>query len=459
MQPLVTPEQMRRFDADASVPAPVLIERAGAAVAQHAVAMLGGTYGRRVVVVAGKGTNGLDGRVAARRLTARGVAVQVMEAIEVEGSRLPSADLVIDAAYGTGFRGVWRSPDPGSAPVLAVDLPSGVDGLTGRAGPTVRPAHRTVTFAALKPGLVFGAGARLAGEIHVAAIGLETPGVRTHVVEATDVARWCVPRAADAHKWRHAVRVVAGSAGMLGAAHLASAAALRSGAGMVHLSSPGVVNDPSRPVELVGVPLGAVAWADDVVGGLDRFGALVIGPGLGRADDVMRETRRLALAAGVPTVIDGDGLFALAWHAEGARHLLRQRTAPTVLTPHDGEVALLTGQRPGDDRVAAARQLAHDFGCVVLLKGAATVVADPDGSVLVTNSGDQRLATAGTGDVLAGVVAALLSRGVPPLEAAAGAAWVHGEAASRGWSTGLVAGDLPQLLPPVWSDLEALRHG
>lgn len=459
MQPLVTPEQMRRFDAEAAVPAPVLIERAGAAVAQHAIDMLGGTYGRRVVVVAGRGTNGLDGRVAARRLSARGVAVQVMDAIEVEGTRLPPADLIIDAAYGTGFRGQWRSPEPGGARVLSVDLPSGVDGLTGRAGPAVRPSHRTVTFAALKPGLVFGAGPHLAGDIHVADIGLATPGVRSHLVEAIDVAQWCVPRAVDAHKWRHAVRVVAGSAGMLGAAHLASSAALRSGAGMVHLSSPGAVNDPARPVEVVGVPLAGVAWADDVVEGLDRFGALVIGPGLGRADDVMRETRRLALRAAVPTVIDGDGLFALAWHAEGARHLLHQRTAPTVLTPHDGEVALLTGQRPGDDRIAAARQLAHDFGCVVLLKGGATVVADPDGSVLVTNSGDQRLATAGTGDVLAGVVAALLSRGVPALQAAAGAAWVHGAAARRGWMTGLVAGDLPGLLPPVWCDLEALRHG
>jgi NAD(P)H-hydrate epimerase len=454
VQPIVTPEQMRRFDAEAPLPAAELIERAGAAVAREALAMTGGAYGRRVVVVAGRGTNGLDGRVAARRLAARGMAVQVVEASAVEGLRLPRADLVIDAAFGTGFRGVWNSPDPGDAAVLAVDLPSGLDAMTGQAGPGARAAHRTVTFAAWKPGLLFGSGPALAGDVRVVDIGLPTPGVHSHLVDAHDVGRWCPPRAADAHKWRHAVRVVAGSHTMLGAGHLAAAGALRGGAGMVHLSSPGVLHDVARPVEVVGVALSAVAWADDVAGGLDRFGALVLGPGLGRAEDVMREARRLALAAAVPTVIDGDGLFALAWHAEGARHLLRQRTAPTVLTPHDGEVALLTGQRPGPDRLAAARHLAHDLGAVVLLKGPVTVVADPSGEVLVVNAGDQRLATAGTGDVLAGVLAAMLSRGIAAFEAAAAAAWIHGRAARLGVSSGLVAGDLPGLLPTVFAELE-----
>lgn len=450
----MTPEEMRRFDAESPVSRAVLIERAGAAVARQALTMLGGTYGRRVIVIAGHGTNGLDGRVAARRLEARGAQVTAFDASEVEGRRLPDADLVIDAAYGTGFRGTWRSPDPGAALVLAVDVPSGVDASTGQAGPDVRPAHSTVTFAALKPGVVFGVGAQLAGTIHIADIGLPTPGVRTHVVDGSDVAQWCPARAVDSHKWRHAVRVVAGSAGMVGAAHLTAMAALRGGAGMVHLSSPGVVHDPARPLEIVGVAVGAVAWSDEIVDGLDRFGALVVGPGLGRADDVMRETRRLAVAASVPTVIDGDGLFALAWHAEGARHLLRQRTAPTVLTPHDGEVALLTGERPGPDRVGSARRLAHDLSAVVLLKGPVTVIADPSGEVLVVNTGDQRLATAGTGDVLAGLVAAMLCRAVPPLQAAASAAWIHGRAVQLAPRAGFVAGDLLGLIPHVTSAVE-----
>jgi len=454
----VTPEEMRRFDAESPVPEATLIERAGGAVARQALAMMGGAYGRRVLVVAGRGTNGLDGRVAARRLEARGVSVAVREAGEVEGTRLPPVDLVIDAAYGTGFRGTWHSPDPGAAPVLAVDLPSGLDGLTGQAGPAVRAATRTVTFAAWKPGLLFGAGPRLAGSVRVADIGLATPGVAAHLVEAADVSRWCPPRAVDAHKWRHAVRVVAGSAGMLGASRLVCAAAMRSGAGMVHCSSPGVLDDPGRPVEVVGVALSPVAWADQVVGGLDRFGALVVGPGIGRADEVTREARRLIMAAATPTVVDGDGLFALAWHAEGVRHLLRQRTAPTVLTPHDGEVALLTGRRPGPDRLAAARQLAQDLGCVVLLKGPTTVVAQPSGDALVVDTGDQRLATAGTGDVLAGVVGALLCRGVAPFEAAAAAAWLHGSAAGLAPAAGLVAGDLVAHLATVSSEVEALRE-
>lgn len=458
MQPIVTPDEMRRFDAASTVPEAVLIERAGAAVARQALMMLGGAYGRRVLVVAGRGTNGLDGRVAARRLVRRGVAVEVVEAARVEGTRLPVVDLVIDAAFGTGFRGTWHSPDPGGAPVLAVDLPSGVDGSTGQAGPFVRPAQRTVTFAAWKPGLLFGAGSHLAGSVHVADIGLDMPGVRTHLVDADDVRSWCRPRAFDAHKWRHAVRVVAGGPGMLGAAHLTAAAALRGGAGMVHSSSPGVVDDAGRPAEVVGVALQAVAWADQVVEGLDRFGALVVGPGLGRREDVMREARRLIMSAATPAVIDGDGLFALAWHAEGVRHLLRQRTAPTVLTPHDGEVAVLTGQRPGADRVAAARHLASDLGCVVLLKGATTVVADPTGEALVVNRGDERLATAGTGDVLAGLVGALLSRGVAPLQAAAAAAWIHGEAARSAPPTGLVAGDLLAGIARVRSTVEDHRE-
>jgi hydroxyethylthiazole kinase-like uncharacterized protein yjeF len=244
---------------------------------------------------------------------------------------------------------------------------------------------------------------------------------------------------------------------MSGAAHLTAEAALRGGAGMVHCSSPGVMDDVGRPTEVVGVALHPVAWADQVLEGLDRFGALVVGPGLGRADEVTREARRLIRSAATPAVIDGDGLFALAWHAEGAHHLLRQRTAPTVLTPHDGEAALLTGERPGPDRLAAARHLARDLGCVVLLKGPTTVVAAASGEALVVNRGDERLATAGTGDVLAGLVGALLSRGVAPLHAAAGAAWIHGEAARQTPLAGMVASDLLAGIAHVRSMVEDRR--
>jgi NAD(P)H-hydrate epimerase len=152
-------------------------------------------------------------------------------------------------------------------------------------------------------------------------------------------------------------------------------------------------------------------------------------------------------------VIDGDGLFALGWSSEGASQLLRRRSVPTVLTPHDGEYALLSGNQPGADRLVAARRLAADSGCTVLLKGAATIVADPDGDALVVTAGDARLATAGTGDVLSGIIGALLAGGVRPLHAAAAAAWVHGQAGRRGRRHGLLASDLPDLIPAVLEEL------
>lgn len=447
MIPIVTPDEMRAIDAGAAEPPEVLIDRAGAAVDRIARRMLGGTYGRRVVVLAGKGNNGNDGRVAAERLARAGIRVTVLDAA-AEDVTVPACDLVIDAAYGTGFRGSWSPPDVAGAPVLAVDIPSGVDGLTGQLGGAALAAMRTVTFAALKPGLLFGAGRQLAGVVEVIDIGLSTPTL-AHLVEAEDAAAWLPRRGADAHKWRAAVALVAGSPGMLGAAHLAARAAQRAGAGMVRLSTPGVPFDPVQPTEVVGVPVAAEAFAPEVLADLGRQHALVVGPGLGRRDGTLAAVRELVAAAPIPLLLDGDGLAAFA----GSPELLRARSAPTVLTPHDGEYRLLTGAPPGPDRLAAARQLAAVAGAVVLLKGSATVVAGPDGRVLVVTAGDARLATAGTGDVLAGIVGALLAQGVGPLEAAALGAWVHGAAGQLGPGQGLVAGDLPDLVPDVLAAL------
>jgi len=185
----------------------------------------------------------------------------------------------------------------------------------------------------------------------------------------------------------------------------------------------------------------------------DRFHAMVVGPGMGRTDHTTANIRELVQRCPLPMVIDGDGLFALAWSAEGAAATLAARTAPTVLTPHDGEYTLLRGSRPGADRVGAACDLARELGCVVLLKGPTTVCAAPDGRSLLVNAGDERLATAGTGDVLAGIVASLLAQHVPPLRAAAAGAWLHGRAAAHGAERGLVAGDLPDLIPPTLAEL------
>src|SRR5262245_7407351 len=227
MQPIVTPEEMAAIDRDAPEPVEVLIGRAGMAVMRHAIRMMGGAYGRRVVVVAGKGNNGNDGRDAATRLRARGVRVEVIDASSAEGARLPRADLVVDAAYGTGFRGDYHAPDPGGAPVLAVDIPSGVNGLTGEAGDDAVNADETVSFAALKPGLVLQPGRERAGRVHVADIGLDVSRARAHLLDAADVARWLPTRPAETHKWRAAIWIVAGSPGMTGAAALAAHGAQR----------------------------------------------------------------------------------------------------------------------------------------------------------------------------------------------------------------------------------------
>lgn len=452
MIPIVTPDEMKAIDAAAPEPVDVLIERAGAATARAALRLLGGAYGRRVVVVAGKGNNGADGRAAARRLAQRGVRVQVVDAAGAP-EVLPRSDLVVDAAYGTGFRGDYDAPSPDGAPVLAVDIPSGVDGLTGTAADSAVRAHATVTFAALKPGLLLGEGWDRSGHVDVVDIGLDVSSARAHVVEPGDVARWLPPRRRDGHKYDAAVYVVAGSPGMVGAATFTTRAAMRAGAGYVRLASPGANAVDLPPGEHVSRSLAHGDWHTDVLGDLGRYRALAVGPGLGRERETVDAVRRLVAAAvDVPVVVDGDGLHALG---DTAADVLGGRSAPTILTPHDGEFATLSGgARPGADRFDAARDLAARTGAIVLLKGSTTIVSDPAGQCLVSVTGGGRLATAGSGDVLTGIIAAFVARGVPAPHAAVGAAAVHGLAGHLGSPHGLVAGDLPELVAAVLSALD-----
>ena len=438
---VLTPEEMQAVDAAAPESVEVLIHRAGGAVARVAVDMLDGAYGRRVVVIAGPGNNGADGRDAAQRLERRGARCTVLDPKDLPAS-LPRCDLVIDAAYGTGFHGEWTPPDVDDVPVLAVDIPSGVDGTTGHADGHVLWADRTVTFAALKPGLLFADGAEHAGEILVADIGLDVSSSRAHLLTDDDVARLLPERAADAHKYHSAAWVIAGSPGMTGAASLATRAAQRAGSGYVRLSTPG--GDGDAPTEAVGHPLPDGGWASDVLDDLGRFSAVAVGPGLGRGSD--EDVRRLARECPVPLVVDGDGLTAIGRDLDGL-------AAHVVLTPHDGEYARLVGHAPGRDRLQAARHLARESGATVILKGAVMVVASAGGDVLVAANGDARLATAGSGDVLTGITVALLAQGLDPLHAAGCAAFLLGAASALGWPRGLVAGDLPDLVPPVLDSL------
>ena len=456
MKPVLRVEEMRAVDAAAlgHVSEEVLVERAGTAVAAWAVRLMGGTYGRRVVVVAGKGNNGADGRVAAARLSRRGARVTVVDAADapVRIGPVGEVDLVIDAAYGTGFRGTYQAPSvPPGVPVLAVDIPSGVNGDTGEACGAPLRADVTVTFAALKTGLLQGDGPLLAGRVEVADIGLDASGARTWMVEDADVARLLAPRPRLAHKWQSALAVVAGSPGMTGAALLCAQGAYRAGAGMVRLGVPGA--DPAlvEAGEAVQARLPARGWAADALAMAKRCRAAVVGPGLGRAEETGAEVRALLAGLEVPAVVDADGLFALGEGGDVAGALgvggaSDDRAYRCVLTPHDGEFTRLTGAAPGADRIAAAGELARRCGAVVLLKGPVTVVAGGAGETFLAGAGSPRLATAGTGDVLSGMIGAFMARGVAPHPAAALAAHVHGRAAARGPAEGLVAGDLADLV-------------
>ena len=435
---------MKAVDAAAAEPVEVLIERAGSAVAWAALRMLGGTYGKRVVVVAGKGNNGADGRAAARRLTERGVRVLIVDAAQVPDV-LPPSDLVIDAAYGTGFHGEYRAPDPNGAPVLAIDIPSGVNGDSGIACHGAVHAARTVTMGALKPGLLLADGPDHAGEIVVEDIGLDASSERVHLVEASDIREWVPRRDREAHKWRGAVCVIGGSPGLYGAAGLAAAAAQRAGSGMVRLAIPGgTPSGPPKPISSLGADLPLRHWGKSAVEATERCAAAIIGPGLGRSHDALDNAAEVLAETDIPLVVDADALDLSIIR----REVIKDRGAPVVVTPHDAEFKRLSGRYPGEDRIGDVCALAHSTGCVVLLKGPTTIVAEPDGQrVLLANAGDQRLATGGTGDVLSGVLATFCARGVPAFEAAAAAAFVHGIAGRLGPEDGLVADDLLPLLP------------
>lgn len=495
MLPVVTVAEMQAIDeeAHATVPTTVLVERAGTALAVVALDMLGGGYGRRVTVLAGRGHNGDDGAVAAAILARRGAAVEVVAADRHLERIGDGADLVIDAALGTGFHGTFDAPlVPDATPVLACDIPSGIDGDTGEARGRPLRAHRTVTFAAHKPGLLQGDGPDLTGAVTVADIGLDCSRAAIALVEDADVGRWVPGRPRQSHKWRSALFVVAGSPGMTGAAAMCARAAARAGAGMVRLGVPGADLGEVPAAEAVGVKLPPVGWAEEVLRAAERCAGVVVGPGLGRSATTAAEVRRLVARCPVPVVVDADGLFALG-DAEQVAAVMADRSAGSgrgstgspgpdlgassrsgagatggiagspsgiahgstsgtdrradvILTPHDGEYRRIMGMAPGADRVAAARRLAAACGVVALVKGSTTAVCAPAGTTLLSTSGSSRLATAGTGDILSGVIAGFVASGAAPVEAAAAAAHAHGRAAGLGFAVGLVAGDLPELV-------------
>ncbi|HVE74267.1 MAG TPA: NAD(P)H-hydrate dehydratase [Mycobacteriales bacterium] len=435
-------EQIRRAEASlaATLPAGTLMQRAATALATVCAARLPAVYGAQVVLLVGGGDNGADALWAGSRLSRRGAQVRALLAGQPAadalaaflasggtlGSRedLEDADLVVDGLVGIGGHGPLRGEAAELAAaalgpdVVAVDLPSGVDADTGAVDGTCVHAAVTVTFGTLKTGLLVGEGRRRAGTVHVADIGLgpHLPAADVEVLSSVDAAL-LLPRAGsqDDKYSRGVVGVMAGSAGFPGAAVLAVGGAVRAGAGMVRFAGS---RDIVAPV--------LARWPEAVAAG-GRVQAWVVGPGLGTE---AVDTVHALLREDVPVVVDADALTICAEHSDW----VRQRTAPTLLTPHDREFARF-GVDVGPDRVQAARTLAADLGSTVLLKGDAVVVADPDGAVRINDTGVPALATAGSGDVLAGAAGALLAAGLRPLDAGSLAAHLHGRAgrlASRG---------------------------
>ncbi|HEY7101935.1 MAG TPA: NAD(P)H-hydrate dehydratase [Mycobacteriales bacterium] len=430
-----------------AVPEGALMQRAAAGLAAECTRILrDGVYGTMVAVLAGAGDNGGDALYAGARLAGRGAAVTAvllspdrahaggLSALRTAGGRaLPagSADaaemvaaarLVLDGIVGIGGSGGLR---PAAAElvaaitgvVVAVDLPSGVDADTGAVeGEAVR-ADVTVTFGTLKPGLLVGAGAEHAGDVRLVEIGLDLPEPRLQMLDLPDVAR-LVPRPGprDDKYTRGVVGIAAGSSTYPGAGVLSTGAAVHGGAGMVRYAGGAAEHVRSRWPEAI-VTEGKPSDAG-------RVQAWVVGPGIG-TDDAAAGLLRDVLGQDVPVLVDADGLTLLAREPE----LVRSRTAPTVLTPHDREFERVAGP-VGDDRVGAARRAAVELGVTMLLKGNATVVADPDGVAYVNPTGTPWLATAGSGDVLSGLGGALLAGGVEPALAAALAAYLHGLAGS-----------------------------
>jgi len=446
MEPVLTVAEMQRVDAMALDRADALMDAAGFSVAMSAAAM-GASYGTVVHVLAGRGNNGGDGYVAARYLARRGVAVSVhhnglpdsdsvsgraLQAALREGIRIEplsgvvAGDLIIDALYGTGFRGAlpavaipWTET---GIPILSVDIPSGVSGDTGAATGPAFHAQRTATFHTLKTGHLLGDGPDLCGVTDLYDIGLTGGEPAMWRFTNADVDP-CL-RQRTAHKWSvGAVASVGGTPGLTGAAVLAARAAIAAGAGMsAILTTSGTAQayEIMAPDIVAILASGSERWGDDAseaLSHLERFGSLIVGPGLEPAHArfvaglVAGFTGTLILDAGALNVLDeGD--------------LASRRSSGTVLTPHAGEFKRLTGSIPTPDSV---RALAARTGAVVVAKGNPTLIAG-DGHLIVVDSGGPELATMGTGDVLAGMIGALTACGMPMIEAAATAAHLHGVA-------------------------------
>jgi NAD(P)H-hydrate epimerase len=483
---LLTPRQMGEADRltiAGGVAGSVLMERAGQAVAD---AVSRRWAPRPVAVLCGPGNNGGDGFVAARILAERGWAVRLallgdraalkgdaaVAAARWTGTLEPlgigaldSAGLVVDALFGAGLARplegvpalIIEALNQRRLPLVAVDVPSGVDGASGEIRGIAPQAALTVTFFRRKPGHLLLPGRLRCGETIVAQIGIE-PAVLGGIAPdtAANHPHWWLDEfpstEAAGHKYTRGHALVAGGAAMTGAARLAARAAARGGAGLVTVAAPESAF-PIYAAALTGIIVAPVAGLAAFAALLadQRRNAALIGPGAGAIPETRDKALKI-LAAGKRTVLDAD---ALTVFADRPADLFRAINGPCVLTPHEGEFARLFDI--SGNKLERARRAAKASGAVILLKGADTVIAAPDGRAAINENAPPTLATAGSGDVLAGLVLGLLAQGMPAFEAAAAACWLHG-AAARGFGPGLVAEDLIETLPAALAGLQQMAH-
>ena len=517
---VVTAEEMREMDRltiqKYGVPSVNLMERAGAGIAQALVGRFGAIAKKGVLVVAGKGNNGGDGFVVARLLKKKRIPCEVAllargqelsldaahnlkaflklkgKVTEINGAhpqrldqRIGANAVIVDAILGTGMRNEVRglfadaiaSMNRSGLPIVAVDIPSGLDSDRGTELGVAVQAKMTVALAYPKLGEVIYPGVKSVGELVVADIGIAPAAVaevapKIALLERQNIAMLVPRREPDSHKGTYGhLLIVAGSRGKTGAAVLASRAAMRTGAGLVTLAAPAALNNilAGALVEVMTEALGdkhseniEILNDDEWRSLLDRKAALLFGPGIGVSAATQTGLRWLLRNLQIPWVIDADGLNNLALETERLRHA---RSAP-ILTPHPGEMARLTGKTTAavnGDRVEIARRFAVEHRCHLVLKGARTVIATQDGKIFINPTGNAGMASGGMGDVLAGILSALLGQGLTPEDAMKLGVYLHGLvgdqlASSRG-QIGLIASDIIDGLPSTMQELsnEALR--
>lgn len=514
---ILTAEQMREADrrtiVDLGIPGVVLMESAGRAVVGEILHRYSQLAPGPVLVLCGKGNNGGDGLVVARTLLQQGWQVTTVllaeeaairgdarlyldilqrlgapieyaedvPAVETLLSRLPAPAVIVDALFGTGLSSLvvghyaaaidWMNSSP--AVKIAIDIPSGLDATSGAILGAALYADLTVTLAAAKLGQVIYPGVTCCGDLSVAEIGIPQAVLDELAVgillEAGDVRCFLSPRPAAGHKGTFGhLLLVAGSLGKSGAAALAASAALRAGAGLVTVATPAsqqgtlaikLTEAMTAPLDEVAGELAETAFLQIATLWQDKK-VLAIGPGLGRSIATLAVVQKVIKDCPLPLVIDADALFALA----GSTALLMARSVgTTILTPHPGEMAHLLGITIGEveaDRVGTARRFAETHGVILVLKGARTVIAAPDGGIMINPTGHAGMASGGMGDLLTGIITALLCQGAPPLAAAAAGVWLHGRSGDRlrprFGDAGLLASDLLSEIPGARCDVFAL---